>query len=683
MEKENLFRIAMVLHDSANSARDKKLCDIIRVVLAESNEPKLTAESLSVKIQENYSLSFSPIEIKNAISRKGSGYIISSDNNQFYSITDLEKKDTLEKTNLAIVLDQFIQQFFNVHPDLPSSIKDLEEVVIRYLYYCFKWNATNIQYLLQGKLTTEVSDFDATNEQIALIDSFLKWENEGKNQFLYKVISSCFEYCMLTTNKNDSWSKKIFNGKKFYLDANIVFRLAGFNNDDRQYVTKMFVKKCKEANIQLLYTSETYSEVRRVIDAKVAEIISLCDRREPVSYETIQKLGYSYKTNDFYAMYYRWTLVPGNRYDDYEGYRKYLYDQVSNIENDLVYDPINIAMNTERLEELKEKLRIYKENRHKESPSKSGVESDIRNLLYILHNRRITSATSIWQTNVFFVSADQLLTNWAMDEFKGAPLVVTPSVWLTILLKITGRTDDDYDAFCTFLRLPQSGDGKPTFDPEQVMRSLNAKTDDKTVKEKIIDEIVLNASYYRVFAQNGEYDEMTEKAFDVILANSAQPPVNHTSVSTVNVDSTDMNPIKADEVVDPKAEEARILSDLAEKEVSRRIKQYLNRITKAGNAMKLIIEIICIIVTIIWIVAIIPRTCLGKLVSSQACINYDFASLTVPIIATVLGPAIIGLYKGIISLLKAEKTLYKKEQKLRKKVERMYHIGESNQSHRQ
>ena len=63
MEKENLFRIAMVLHDSANSARDKKLCDIIRVVLAESNEPKLTAESLSVKIQENYSLSFSPIEI--------------------------------------------------------------------------------------------------------------------------------------------------------------------------------------------------------------------------------------------------------------------------------------------------------------------------------------------------------------------------------------------------------------------------------------------------------------------------------------------------------------------------------------------------------------------------------------------------------------------------------------------
>ena len=616
MEKENLFRIAMVLHDSANSARDKKLCDIIRVVLAESNEPKLTAESLSVKIQENYSLSFSPIEIKNAVSHKGSGYIISSDNNQFYSITDLEKKDTLEKTNLAIELDQFIQQFFNVHPDLPSSIKDLEEVVIRYLYYCFKWNATNIQYLLQGKLTTEVSDFDATNEQIALIDSFLKWENEGKNQFLYKVISSCFEYCMLTTNKSDSWSKKIFNGKKFYLDANIVFRLAGFNNDDRQYVTKMFVKKCKEANIQLLYTSETYSEVRRVIDAKVAEIISLCDRREPVSYETIQKLGYSYKTNGFYAMYYRWTLVPGNRYDDYEGYRKYLYDQVSNIENDLVYDPINIAMNTERLQELKEKLRIYKENRHKEPPSKSGVESDIRNLLYILHNRRITSATSIWQTNVFFVSADQLLTNWAMDEFKCAPLVVTPSVWLTILLKITGRTDDDYDAFCTFLRLPQSGDSKPAFDPEQVMRSLNAKTDDKTVKEKIIDEIVLNASYYRVFAQNGEYDEMTEKAFDVILANSAQDFVKQTSVSTINEDNIDTNTVKIDDDEQPKVRgitktEDEILLELVEKEVAGKKTQYLNRITKSVNATKFIIGCIIVIIIVFWIIAIIPRTCLS------------------------------------------------------------------------
>jgi hypothetical protein len=163
------------------------------------------------------------------------------------------------------------------------------------------------------------------------------------------------------------------------------------------------------------------------------------------------------------------------------------------------------------------------------------------------------------------------------------------------------------------------------------------------------------------------------------LANTAQNSVDQPSVSTISVDGTDTNTVKIDDDEQPKAggitkTEDEILLELVEKEVTGRKTRYLNRVTKSANATKFIIGCIIVIVIVFWIIAIIPRTCLGKYISSQVSINYDFASLTGPIIATVAGPAMIGLYTSIISWLKSEKTLSKNEQKYRKKAEKMYHI---------
>ena len=55
------------------------------------------------------------------------------------------------------------------------------------------------------------------------------------------------------------------------------------------------------------------------------------------------------------------------------------------------------------------------------------------------------------QNNDFIVSADQLLISWTGNAFSGVPIVVLPSVWLSIILRFTGRTDDDYKSFCLFL----------------------------------------------------------------------------------------------------------------------------------------------------------------------------------------------------------------------------------------
>lgn len=85
MEKQNLFRIALVLRDSSNTTRDKKLFDIVSLVLAETHEPTLSSVALSEAIERDYSLTFDALEIEAAIKRKGeSGKTINGNRNGYW-----------------------------------------------------------------------------------------------------------------------------------------------------------------------------------------------------------------------------------------------------------------------------------------------------------------------------------------------------------------------------------------------------------------------------------------------------------------------------------------------------------------------------------------------------------------------------------------------------------------------
>ena len=53
----------------------------------------------------------------------------------------------------------------------------------------------------------------------------------------------------------------MLKGKKFYIDANVIYRLMGINNESRRKAMKEFVEKCRETGIELLYTNVTYKEL--------------------------------------------------------------------------------------------------------------------------------------------------------------------------------------------------------------------------------------------------------------------------------------------------------------------------------------------------------------------------------------------------------------------------------------
>ena len=161
-------------------------------------------------------------------------------------------------------------------------------------------------------------------------------------------------------------------------------------------------------------------------------------------------------------------------------------------------------------------LKEYKNNKRRwRYTSTASAETDITNIMDTLAWRKGTG-TSIWKTNDFIVSADQLLIGWTDNAFPGVPIVVLPSVWLSIILRFTGRTDDDYKSFCLFLTQRQHIVDSNSIDPIQLLRNINSKTSQTEIKEQIIVEITQNKAQYS-FETAEDYDANTDRAFDKVL----------------------------------------------------------------------------------------------------------------------------------------------------------------------
>lgn len=132
------------------------------------------------------------------------------------------------------------------------------------------WSHTNKNSILAllDNVKENGEQFKKRESDIKLINLFLDWENEEKNKL----------------------ANRLFKGKRFILDANIIFRLAGINNDVRMNAIKSFVEKCKEVGVTLCYTTATLDEIKRVIVSKVQWIKSVTGSQEPFRLSTFSEM---------------------------------------------------------------------------------------------------------------------------------------------------------------------------------------------------------------------------------------------------------------------------------------------------------------------------------------------------------------------------------------------------------
>lgn len=512
----------MILENQGATTRDRYICKFVEYVLFDSEKSELSSLEICTCIKNRFQLEFDLTEIEAAVKKRGIGRL--EETQGYYRLTPKVANQLSSQKSSLDQLRSYLTLFSQDRPNV--DIEATLMLVQKYLYFCFNSNASNLLSLIGENpkhidSTTFTAEFNPSQEEIDIINDFIHWENAEKNKFMYSVVSSCYEYCLITANKSPTISKSIFRGKKFFLDTNIIFRIAGFNKDERRFVSKVFVEKCREVGVALCYTSAVLTEIYRVIDSQIKYIRVITNEQAPVDANLISKLSSNYEVNDFYTLYYNWCKEPQNRYNDFPSFRNYLTGMISNVISNFEYiDSTIIKDYDENEQQLFDTLMKFKsEKRPYKKTTIESIKTDVKQVLY-LNSIRPKSAKSLWDMNEYIVSADQLLISWAEETFNGVPIVVIPSLWLSIILKVSGRaTENDYKSFCMFMTLRHSrtDDNTIHINAVELLSKLSEKTIDSSLKEQIIAEILSNRGKYS-FSEPDDYDSSVDLAFDAVLA---------------------------------------------------------------------------------------------------------------------------------------------------------------------
>lgn len=511
LTRDKFFRLNFILQDNSASTNRTYLSKIVEFILFDSGQA-LSINDIQSRIVEKTSLQFSEDEIIRALSKSIKERSIVKNHDEFLLEPLFHEKITKERT-LEEEIKESVSEAIN-DLELSCTIQELYVLITRYLYYCFNTNKNLLLSLIGNHISeAESIEFNATNNEKTIINKFLGWNNPQKDRLLYKVVSYCYVYCCLNTKKDALLSKNIFKNKRFYLDANIIFRLAGINRDDRKQTIKSFVKKCNELGIKLCYTDITLDEIYRVLDSTIIWLNKVCASTGPID------LGkYDVEQNDFYSLYVEWSKNNNTSIGDIEAYRYYLISLINETVDELEYVNVSIKIKNDDEKNLYQSKLLELKNQHQpyKKHSDKSAKTDIDNISFVYSERTNKLTGDIFSINDYFITADQVLIEWANDTFLGVPITVLPSLWLTIMLRFTGRTDDDYKAFCSFmnLRLNNMVDNLDIF---SVLSELNFHTNDKVLKEKIVTEIVANKDVYKsAYEASGDLEDTINKAFDVV-----------------------------------------------------------------------------------------------------------------------------------------------------------------------
>ena len=508
----SLFRMNFIIQDNTAMTLETNLVKIVEEILFEKKSESLSITEIAESIKTKFDLDFSEEEIQIAIKKKGKH--IQNINSRYILKPDY-RKILSEQEDFNSKISRLVQMAIKEN-NLSVPKEHLMDVLKEYLYFCFNSNKNSILALLNNTRETN-GRFNKSESDIKLINLFLNWENEEKNKFIYNIVSYGYIYCSLTIKKNEILANRLFRGKNFILDANIIFRLAGINNDVRMNTIKSFVEKCKEVGVTLFYTTSTLDEIKRVIVSKVQWIKAVTGNQEPLDLSEFDN-----SKNDFYKIYCDWSNRDGNIYNDYKGFQNFLTKLVINVLNEISFvDPPNFNIKSaNEFENYTISLKDYKEKHSERKQSQDSIQTDVNNYLYLRSLRRKDKNVNLWTTNDFFISADQNLIGWSLEIDKGIPIVVLPSVWLTIMLRFAGRTANDYKAFCSFLEL-RTHLPDDTIDVYQLLTNLADKTTDNELKKIIIQEVFTNKDDYVNFIDD-DYEEITNKAFDKIMDDRKQ-----------------------------------------------------------------------------------------------------------------------------------------------------------------
>lgn len=522
--QKDIFRFSATLFAETTdvySSLDSQL-QMIKCIFAKANNEPFSKEEIVVQLQNVYKYHITVEEIGMILlKQKKTFQTLTIDGEESYKLLDGVYSDVLkaQRNNIDSYIDKFIETFGIEESD---ACKD---AIHKYLYELTTTNINAYKLLIEGKSITRYSDSELSVDtgsfnlkEQKYVHDFVEWNNVEKNIALTNIVFACLEYCMLVNG--DKPNKLLVNSirkREIYLDTNIIFRALGINGSIRKQTVISFLNKCKQAKLKLVISYNTKKEFLDTVDYYINQI-----RLYPSG--NVYKGAYE-QLSDYtlFSYYAEWRQEhPAMSLVYFMMHIKSSYDQLIK-----TYDIID----NERIPKIIYDSEQFRADRIAYSSSIRKLKDDLRDR-YVSYDEGYYSFADNHDAalvryielkrekieedaDLFFVSSDKLLRYWDLSRSeKDYPVVIYPSQLFLVLIKICGRSDNDFDSFVNFINVRSVHAQMPAEKANIIISGISAITEDITT-QKILISAICDGDYQNIVQDYPDNDELYQNVQEI------------------------------------------------------------------------------------------------------------------------------------------------------------------------
>lgn len=508
MKDVNLIRIGALLHNLEDeSSFNFTLKKLIDFCFAESN-------LISLKVTEI-------IDFLN--SEKGIHMLFSQSEillccKEFLDIYEIKGSKDNEKINISneylqkiiynlqtIDLQKVINQFYEENLDIKIKSFFKKETVLEEIYI-FLYNL-----LIESKVEfnrlfsiqkNEIINYINQKEYAEIINEFINWDNEIKNQILFSIYGAGIEFSILSMKKNlidiENFKRKII-----YLDTNILFRLLGLNGNEFKKRTEDCIKKMFDIGMTLKISFITKNEFDETIKQKINFVNE--NMQHSIGYTINKYLDFDCDEYSIYHFFLDWKK---NKFGvKISSFIPYINALLNNIITSYKID-LETRFNKSLIKstDIKDLTTEYVTLRNHVRKTDQGIENDVKNYLYILSLR---DKININKADYFLLSTDYELISFDKKNVNNTNVVLHPARLLSIILKFFGRiTSTELKSFIRMLKVDVKTEGKLLDTTKLIINDQLNFYESKPDLQKPYIEALLNS---KIFTKLDLYDNIEKR----------------------------------------------------------------------------------------------------------------------------------------------------------------------------
>ena len=472
-----------MLNRTTNTIKRK----FVESIYANSNNSLLTLSELVNRINDEIGLLFSEDEIKPIV--KDPDFFVevlnTSSENIKYRLQDKRYKTLCTKpiNEFEKIIDIFFSQN---RSSLSLTIDSLKDLIYRYLHSILNTNIAAYSHFVRSSKKTIIPKLNSeefSDDEVDIINEFIKWKNEEKDKAVFKIVNYCIEYAVVVNDSSEDVLSKALKTKIFFLDNSLIYRALGINGETRKKRTLSFLNKCKESGQKFVISKYTREEFFNTVNFHLKQLNS----STPFGQINPQIFKRYANGDGFYQFYHEWRNGRVNYgFDLFKTYIHNLYKELVN-KFDILED-FNVPFSEQEEPAI---IEIYKNEIQAIKRTKKNEPHlmDARNMYWIECARK-SNNIDISSTKYYFVTSDQKLQYWDGQHSVNQPLTLLPSQWMGLLLKYVSRSSDDYKSFISFMNLPKEDSTLSEDELQSIMAGISEMTEEFSKQESIIESMI-------------------------------------------------------------------------------------------------------------------------------------------------------------------------------------------------